>query len=135
MYAIRSYYGDIAALLPGIEALSQELSFTLSDDGGKVKVGPSTTEDVLEVGLEEGNAYIRYGQKHQFFRGLGLLIQQGQTGRPFHIQENQQFGTIGPMFDLSRNGVLTVDSFKFFLRKMALMGLNTVMLYMRNNFV
>ncbi|MCM3038380.1 beta-N-acetylhexosaminidase [Paenibacillus motobuensis] len=128
------FEGDIADLLPGIEALSQELSFTLSDDGGKVQVGPSTAEDVLEVGLEEGNAYIRYGQKHQFFRGLGLLIQQGQTGRPFHIKENQQFGTIGPMFDLSRNGVLTLDSFKFLLRKMALMGLNTVMLYMEDTY-
>ncbi|GGG07266.1 beta-N-acetylhexosaminidase [Paenibacillus aceti] len=128
------FEGDIADLLPGIQTLSHELAFTLADDGGKVQVGPSSAADVLEVGLEEGNAYIRYGQKHQFFRGLGLLIQQGQTGRPFHTKETQQFGTIGPMFDLSRNGVLTLDTFKYMLRKMALMGLNTVMLYMEDTY-
>jgi hypothetical protein len=38
------------------------------------------------------------------------------------------------MFDLSRNGVLTVESFKFMLRKMALMGLNSVMLYLEDTY-
>src|SRR5690606_1808415 len=38
------------------------------------------------------------------------------------------------MFDLSRNGVLTLDSFRFLLQKMALMGLNTVMLYLEDTY-
>lgn len=38
------------------------------------------------------------------------------------------------MFDLSRNAVLTVDSFRFMLNKMALMGMNTVMLYMEDTY-
>ncbi|GGH19560.1 beta-N-acetylhexosaminidase [Paenibacillus segetis] len=128
------FEGDLTSLLPGIQVLSQELNYTLAEDGITVRVETSAGE--LEVGLEheQGKAYIRYGQKHQFFRGLGLLVQHGVNGTSFNIREKQQFDTIGPMFDLSRNAILTLDSFKFMLRKMALMGLNTVMLYMEDTY-
>ena len=39
---------------------------------------------------------------------------------------------VGVMFDVSRGGVLTVDSLKFFLRKLAVMGVNTVLLYLED---
>ncbi|MEK4510701.1 beta-N-acetylhexosaminidase [Paenibacillus sp. FSL K6-2524] len=128
------FEGDLTTLLPGIRALSEELKFTEAEDGIIVRVEPSDGE--LEVGLEQeqGQAYIRYGQRHHFFRGLGLLVQYGSSGESFNIREQQQFDTIGPMFDLSRNAVLTLDSFKFMLRKMALMGLNTVMLYLEDTY-
>ncbi|TXK83819.1 beta-N-acetylhexosaminidase [Paenibacillus sp. N3.4] len=126
------FEGDMTAFLPGIGLLSQELGITVGEDGLRVQVEPSTGD--LEVGLEQGKAYIRYGQKHQFFRGLGLLVQHGRSRESFHIREKQQFDTIGPMFDLSRNAVLTLDSFKFMLNKMALMGLNTVMLYLEDTY-
>ncbi|MFB9326687.1 beta-N-acetylhexosaminidase [Paenibacillus aurantiacus] len=127
------FEGDsIGELRPGILELAKEISFAEAEDGIPVAVLPS--EGDLEVGLSEGKAYIRYGAKHQFFRGLGLLIQKGTGGGEFAITEKQQFDTIGPMFDLSRNGVLNIDSFQFLLRKMALMGLNTVMLYMEDTY-
>lgn len=126
------FEGDLNVLLPGIRELSQELRMIEAEDGIVVRVEPSAGE--LEVGMEQGKAYIRYGQKHQFFRGLGLLVQHGLHGEPFHLREKQQFDTIGPMFDLSRNAVLTLDSFKFMLRKMALMGLNSVMLYLEDTY-
>lgn len=126
------FEGELTALLPGIRVLSQEIPFAQAEDGLTVRVELSAGE--LEVGLEQGQAYIRYASKHQFFRGLGLLVQHGASGEPFQIREKQQFDTIGPMFDLSRNGVLTVDSFKLMLRKMALMGMNTVMLYLEDTY-
>jgi hexosaminidase len=124
--------GDLTALRPGIQALSQELRFAEAEDGLPVRI--ELSEGELEVALERGSACIRYGRKHQFYRGLGLLLQYGSKGQPFRIREQQQFDTIGPMFDLSRNGVLTVDSLKKMLNKMALMGLNTVMLYMEDTY-
>ncbi|MNJ31852.1 Glycosyl hydrolase family 20, catalytic domain [compost metagenome] len=126
------FEGDLASLRPGIQALSREIAFTEEVTGLPVQVESSAGD--LEVELNEGGAFIRFSKKHQFFRGLGLLVQHGRNGRPFAIRESQQFDTIGPMFDLSRNGVLTVDSFKFLLRKMALMGLNTVMLYLEDTY-
>ncbi|WP_239618132.1 beta-N-acetylhexosaminidase [Cohnella mopanensis] len=129
------FEGDLNALRPGIRVLSQELKFSEEDNGLVVQVGQSGDQDELEVGLKQGKAYIYYGQKHQFFRGLGLLLQRVSAGdSAFELRERQQFDTIGPMFDLSRNAVLTVDSFKLMLNKMALMGLNTVMLYMEDTY-
>ncbi|OCT15838.1 glycoside hydrolase [Paenibacillus pectinilyticus] len=126
------FEGDLTSLLPGIQLLSKELGLSEAAGGLVIHVEPSS--DGLEVSLEEGHAYIRYEKKHQFYRGLGLLVQHGRSGTPFHIREKQQFDTIGPMFDLSRNAVLTLDSFKFMLNKMALMGLNTVMLYLEDTY-
>ncbi|QMV42497.1 beta-N-acetylhexosaminidase [Cohnella cholangitidis] len=129
------FEGDLDALRPGIRALSQELGLSEEAEGLIVQVGRSGNENDLEVGLKQGKAYIYYGQKHQFFRGLGLLLQTLSEGdSDFELRERQQFDTIGPMFDLSRNAVLTVDSFKLMLNKMALMGLNTVMLYMEDTY-
>ncbi|MFC7679046.1 beta-N-acetylhexosaminidase [Paenibacillus sp. GCM10028914] len=126
------FEGRVSDLMPGIQSLLDEVQVDLSEAGIPVQVEAS--EGDLEVGLEDSRAYIRYGKKHQFFRGLGLLIQHSRTSDQFHIQEKQQFDDIGPMFDLSRNAVLTVDSFKLMLNKMALMGMNTVMLYMEDTY-
>lgn len=126
------FEGDIAPLLPGIEALADELGIRLEQEGMPVKV--ELAGEGIEVSCEEGRGYIRYGQTHQFYRGLGLLVQNIRKRPVFHIAERQQFDLVGPMFDLSRNAVLTIDSFKTMLNKMALMGLNTVMLYMEDTY-
>lgn len=129
------FTGDLSVLRSGIQALYQTVGFSEAEDGLTVQVGPSAGENDLTVGLKQGEAYIYYGRKHQFFRGLGLLIQRIAGGETeFEHREKQQFDTIGPMFDLSRNAVMTVDSFKTMLNKMALMGLNTVMLYMEDTY-
>lgn len=126
------FEGQIAELMPGAQLLIKELGIDLQEDGLPVHIEASEGE--LEVGLEQDKAYIRYGQKHQFFRGLGLLIQHSRKSSTFHIREKQQFDQIGPMFDLSRNAVLTLEGFKSMLNKMALMGMNTVMLYMEDTY-
>ena len=46
----------------------------------------------------------------------------------------QIFKTNGAMFDMSKNAVMTVKSVKLLLRKMALMGLNTFMLYTEDTY-
>ncbi|GAB6928304.1 beta-N-acetylhexosaminidase [Paenibacillus sp. JCM 10914] len=126
------FEGDVTDLMPGIQALLTELGVELAGDGILVHVGPS--EGPLVVSREGNAATIRYGSKHQFFRGLGLLVQHSREQDTFQLEEQQQFDQIGPMFDLSRNAVLTVDSFKSMLRKLALMGMNSVMLYMEDTY-
>ncbi|WP_106769290.1 beta-N-acetylhexosaminidase [Paenibacillus faecalis] len=126
------FEGDVSDLMPGVRLLLPELGVELGEDGVPLRV--ELSEGDLEVGREPSHAYIRYGQKHQFFRGFGLLIQHSRKGETFHIHEKQQFDQVGPMFDLSRNAVLTVDSFKVMLNKLALMGMNTVMLYMEDTY-
>ncbi|MCC3375168.1 beta-N-acetylhexosaminidase [Cohnella sp. REN36] len=129
--------GDAADLLPGVAALSAELGIAVSEgEGMLVRAEASGDLMSLEVGFANGEAYIRYGRKHQFFRGLGLLLERlgARPDEPFDLREMQQFDRIGPMFDLSRNGVLTQAAFERLLNKMALMGLNSVMLYMEDTY-
>ncbi|MFF2482342.1 beta-N-acetylhexosaminidase [Paenibacillus sp. NPDC058071] len=126
------FEGDVAELLPGIERLSEELGIMVGEDGLTVRVERSEGE--LEAGRDSSGAYIRYSQKHQFFRAFGLFVQHSRQSETFRVQERQQFERVGPMFDLSRNAVITVDSFKTMLNKLALMGMNTVMLYMEDTY-
>lgn len=126
------FEGQVTDIMPGVQVLLHELGISLAEDGLPVQIESSDGE--LEVSRDQDQANIRYSQKHQFFRGLGLLIQHSRERDTFHIREKQQFDQIGPMFDLSRNAVLTVDGFKSMLNKMALMGMNTVMLYMEDTY-
>lgn len=135
------FEGLYEELLPGIRAIATELGIELESDyaleeneGIKVVVGRAS--DGLEVGYVPGErkACIRYERKHQFYRGLGLVVQHARKRESLMRIEKQQFDSIGPMFDLSRNGVLTVGAFKTMLNRMALMGLNTVMLYMEDTY-
>lgn len=52
----------------------------------------------------------------------------------YTVQETRQLEKSGAMFDCSRNAVLTVDAVKYFLRQMAVMGLNTLLLYTEDTY-
>jgi hypothetical protein len=51
------------------------------------------------------------------------------------LQEHALFETVGTMIDCSRNGVLTVSSIKYTLRKLALFGYNMLQLYTEDTYV
>ena len=95
----------------------------------------------LAVHVDEGGREVRisYGQKAAAFRALGRLLGQLSTGNggtvsisPF--SEASSFQMLGIMIDASRNGVLRVDAAKQFLRHVALMGINTCMLYTEDTY-
>src|SRR5690625_859907 len=67
-------------------------------------------------------------------RALGLWIEQYQNGEDFELIEEPQFEMTGAMLDSSRNAVLTVAGIQDMLRKMAIMGLNTLMVYTEDTY-
>ncbi len=67
----------------------------------------------------------------QFYRALSLIP---DPLVPCDIQEKARFETVGIMFDCSRNAVIKPEAMKFFLRKMALMGLNLGMMYTEDTY-
>ena len=90
----------------------------------------------MTVTLDGARATITYGDgKARFFRGLATLLgwigdgitQKSNTERPL-------FATNGAMVDMSRNAVMNVTTVKEMLRRMALMGLNTYMLYTEDTY-
>lgn len=126
------FYGEIEGLEEGISILSNEYDFKLKDSGLNVNV--YKTQGNIEVGFKNGQGYIGYDKKIHFFRALGLFLESMKDKNDFKIIEEPQFDSNGAMFDCSRNGVLTVKSIKEIISKMAIMGLNTFMLYTEDTY-
>jgi len=135
-----------ADLEPGIQLFAEEFHFTVSDDGLPVQV-TQKDENLIIVSKSGDAAHIQYEHKHQFFRALGLLLenmqgeeipqelQEIQESQGFYITEVPQFITNGPMIDVSQgNAVLQVDTLKRLITKMAAMGLNMLMLYTEDSY-
>ncbi|MDR3145334.1 MAG: beta-N-acetylhexosaminidase [Treponema sp.] len=104
--------------------------------GGVSVEAEKTQEPLLEIKGQGGTYKIRYSEKVFFFRGLGLLCQERKKGREdIHIREVPRFTMDGAMYDVTQgNAVMRVATVKEILRRMALMGLNMLMLYMEDSY-
>lgn len=126
--------GDTSELLDGIEELKGILNFAISNSGIPLTIEQQEGSD-LHISFKDGQGKIIYNQKIHFFRAFGLYIEQLQEKKSeFDLTESPQFSTVGPMFDLSRNAVIKMTTFKDTIRRLALMGFNSAMLYMEDTF-
>lgn len=73
---------------------------------------------------------VEYTAPCQFFRALSYL----KTSARFTLRRPPAFEHNGAMLDCSRNAVPTVEAVQRILRKMALMGLDTLMLYTEDTY-
>ena len=132
------FTGDIADLKAGIAALSSDFSFIPHFEAAAgtevaVSAGPA---DKIRVRYAEGRAEITFGRKHHFFRALGLLIERLQACEAaFDLEETAYFTMNGPMYDVSQgNAVPNRAAVKTLLRRMAVMGLNMLMMYCEDSY-
>ena len=108
----------------------------LKDDLGMVH-GPGGMEITCvrggELAVESDGVSVRltWEQPIQLYRALSLIP---EPLAPCDIHEKAGFESAGIMFDCSRNAVLKPDALRFFLRKMALMGLNLGMMYTEDTY-
>lgn len=124
--------GDLHGLEEGISLLSQDLEFELHEDG--IPVVLSRRPGDIRV-LQQGERIsIAFERDIHFFRGLGLLVEALSSGKDVNITETPQFDMLGAMIDVSRNGVMKTETVKDMLRKMAIMGLDTLMLYTEDTY-
>lgn len=124
--------GDIDRLLKGFDQIKNDLEIENLHGGIPVSVEKGSC---LKLSFKDGKAEIEYAEPVQFFRALSLFVLNMKKGKSsFSIEEKPGFEKNGIMFDCSRNAVLTVDTLKFFLRKMALMGLNLGMMYTEDTY-
>ncbi len=135
---MKIYFQGPADLTRGLSELAPELGFSLADknEADLTLEGSSSSRQVVEVRLDGKEAVITYGpDKTRFFRGLGLLLEQvRQKKTSCQIEEEALFTSNGAMLDVSRNAVMRPGMLKFLLRKMAVMGLNTLMLYTEDTY-
>ena len=128
---------NAAALQEGIALVAPDLGFEVVTEQAELTVTVcEVAERIVTVELNGDNATVTFGDgKARFFRGLATLLgwigdgitQMSHTERPL-------FATNGAMVDMSRNAVMNVTTVKEMLRRMALMGLNTYMLYTEDTY-
>jgi len=119
-------------LLHAAEQLAGQLRISIGADGLPVEVVQRPGK--IAVSLEEGRGQIQYEEKIHFFRALGLFVEHAREKDRFELAEHPKFDFNGTMIDCSRNGVMTVATVKQFIRYMAVMGLNGLMLYTEDTF-
>ena len=116
----------------GVAQLADMLSFQIHPDGLVVDV--IKEEGPLIVSLIGGKGRIQYQNKIHFYRALGLFMKHAKEEDSFEVTEQPRFEFNGTMLDVSRNGVMRVDTIKQFIRYMAVMGLNGLMMYTEDTY-
>ena len=124
-------------LYTGIGYVKDELGIELDFAVPTLTVTVEETDEKC-VKIERNGAYakITYGDgAARFFRALATLVYKVKKGEDgFTVSESPCFAKNGAMVDMSRDSVMRVDTVKFWLRKMALMGMNTFMLYTEDTY-
>ncbi|BBI34093.1 beta-N-acetylhexosaminidase [Cohnella abietis] len=117
----------------GLEMICESLSVRLLDSGVPVTL-EQVNQAELTVIFDGACATIRYAQENHLYRAIGLLVEGMISDKPFEIREEPQFDTVGFMLDCSRNAVPKIERVKELLLKMALMGMNALMLYTEDTY-
>lgn len=130
-------FENAETLEKGIAFLCEDLGITLSDsdDADLIVTVTESPERVVSVTLDGNRAAIVYGDgKARFFRGLTILVDWVKRGRrQAELTERPLFRKNGAMADAS-SAVLRVETVKLMLRKMAMMGFCTFMLYTEDTY-
>jgi N-acetyl-beta-hexosaminidase len=124
-------------LIDGIKLVSEDLGFTISDSENAITVTAVDSDESISLTEYKNNsATITYGGgMARFFRALAKLVQGLKDGKTeLYSEEHPLFETNGSMIDMSRNAVMNVETVKLVMRKMALMGMNTFMLYTEDTY-
>ncbi|MGI5922890.1 MAG: family 20 glycosylhydrolase [Lentisphaeria bacterium] len=114
---------NLASLL---ETLGEE--YPLQEVEGKADLvfEQATRPEELSVRREDGQWFIRAGRSHGFARGVGLALADIET------TEHIGFSTFGFLLDCTRGNIVTVEAFKRWLRRLALLGYNVGMIYVKD---
>ena len=111
-----------------LEELREDLGFVPGETGTEIRCRRGEGIAVVSDGA---SVDLTWSTEVEFFRALSLIP---VPLAPCDIREKANFKSAGLMFDCSRNGVVNPDTMRFFIRKMALMGLNLGMLYTEDTY-
>ena len=111
-----------------LQILRDDLGMALDEGGIPITCRQG---DELAVESDGKTVTLTWEKPVQFYRALSLIP---QPLVPCSIHEKARFERSGLMFDCSRNAVLKPEAMRFFLRKMALMGLNLGMMYTEDTY-
>lgn len=128
---MKLYFENGGERIDTVRLFCEELNLTLAseNDADVIVTVEETAEDTVSLAFSGRRALLRYGGgKSRFCRALSYLA-KGQA-----VSETPVFPHTGVMLDASRNAVMNVKTVKFMLRKMALMGLDELLLYTEDTY-
>ncbi len=115
----------------GLKILSGLVPLSFKSIGGKqfaVEFIRGNEGPVIVKG--ETGFVVHYKSLNQAYRAVGLMVAAlCKDGKISPVKEKQRFDSLNMMLDVSRNAVMTVEALKEYLARLALMGLNSFMLY------
>jgi len=120
------FNGYLDEVKEGIDLLKNRLCYEI---GTGIDITVEKIANGLEVTICNGIIKIGYSRKIEFFRALGLAIEHIEKKKILNLKQIPAFSSCGIMADCSRNAVMTVESIKTMLEMMAIMGLDTLMIY------
>lgn len=104
------------------------LKLTEVDFTGRISI---ENFDGVSVKFDGTDAVIGCQSKVQFARGIFLLAQNYKNGA-FEIEQKPNFEILASMLDVSRNGVFTIPSIKYWVTATAALGYTHFLLYMED---
>jgi len=126
------FHGLTEELAQGVSEIADILGIELESDGIAIQI--TQGEGPLTVSRHGDSGSIHYQNKIHFYRALGLFAEHAREKQEFEVSEAPRFDFNGTMLDVSRNGVMRVETIKQFIRYMAVMGLNGLMMYTEDTY-
>jgi len=116
-----------------LRALAERYPLGEGDGEPHLAFAPGEAAGSVTVLRKDGVVEVRYGALSDALRGLGAAL-AGLPEVGSALSESRPFTTFGIMLDCSRNAVVRVDHLKRWLRCLALLGYNMVMLYTEDTY-
>lgn len=118
--------------LPGLREIAQEWPDRFSEDGRKIEFVCDEKIAGMKIQWNADTIEVKFSETRDAYRALGILLGEVEVSESKLLEESTPFSSLGVMLDVSRNAVLKSESVKFYLRRFALMGINSVQLYMED---
>ncbi|MBR2373511.1 MAG: hypothetical protein IKA87_04700, partial [Lentisphaeria bacterium] len=109
-----------------LRTLGEEYPVVETDCEASLVFKRSCDPELLKVSIQDGKAVIEYGRPSIAARGIACAL----AGK--ECEEKTVFKTFGILFDCTRGNILTISHFKKWLRRLALMGYNMAMIYVKD---
>ena len=123
-------YWDPGKIAPQINDMLRVLAdeYPLEENAAKAGLVLEKLDDPAALRVEKrGDTWhIGYGREDLAARGVGCVL------AGLECDEKHFFRTLGMLFDCTRGNIITVEHFKYWLRRMALMGYNLGMIYTKD---
>lgn len=115
-----------------IQKLGKRYNFTIGSEGLGVYIKRNEQAN-LEIIKQKNEINITYQKTCDLLRGIGECVRRLATSQEdFRVSYERQFKSNGVMVDCSRNGVINVTYMKEIIDTLAIIGHNTLMLYMED---